>query len=163
MATYTGELGEKATRGLGHRYRHQDKWVFALLVFFMAFSVVAIWFGQKTGIGVVKVEASSPVAVRDIIMTHGDNSTVVVLDARDRSVIATFGAGERGFVPGSLRAFDRMRLTAEASKEAPYRVIRWEHGAVSLTDSVTGQRHYLDAFGADNAAAFAALLEGYGE
>jgi hypothetical protein len=33
-------------------------------------------------------------------------------------------------------------------------MIRWENGSVSLSDTATGERIYLNAFGPDNAAAY---------
>ena len=58
-----------------------------------------------------------------------------------------------------LRAFVRMRQVAKVPLEAPYRLIRWESGQVSLSDTATGERIYLEAFGKDNVAAFAVLLD----
>lgn len=162
MATFTGELGE-AAHVKKIRHNRNDRWVFGLLIAFMAFSVAAAAIGQKTGIGVVKVETTRPAAVRDIILTQADGDRVLVLDADDKSIIAEFGPGEGGFVRGSIRALDRMRLVAEVPASAPYRLIRWEKGTVSLSDTVTGERLYLDVFGPDNAAAFDAFLTGYGE
>lgn len=162
MTTYTGELG-KAAHNKKIKHNRNDRWVFGLLLAFMAISVAATAIGQKTGIGVVKVETTKPAAVRDIVLTHADGDRVLVLDAADRSVIAEFGPGEGGFVRGALRALDRMRLVADVPATAPYRLIRWEKGTVSLSDTVTGERLYLDVFGPDNAAAFDAFLTGYGE
>jgi hypothetical protein len=45
-----------------------------------------------------------------------------------------------------------------ADMNAPYRLILWEDGRLSLSDTATGQRYYLNAFGIDNARAFAALF-----
>jgi putative photosynthetic complex assembly protein len=65
-------------------------------------------------------------------------------------------------VRGSLRALSRMRLMAETPEGLPYRLIRWENGSVSLSDTATGERIYLNAFGPDNAAAYAELLASRG-
>jgi putative photosynthetic complex assembly protein len=51
-----------------------------------------------------------------------------------------------------------MRQVATVPFDTPYRLIKWEAGAVSLSDTGTGERIYLDAFGPDNVAAFEALL-----
>ncbi|OYQ34580.1 phosphonoacetaldehyde hydrolase [Niveispirillum lacus] len=124
----------------------------------LTFATVAVLFGQETGIGVVREEASRPLAVRDITITRAAGDQVVVTDATTGAVIVAYPANEGGFVRGSLRAFERMRDVASAPKDAAYRLIRWESGRVSLSDTATGERVYLDAFGRDNAAAFAALL-----
>lgn len=132
----------------------------------LVFTAGTILFGQITGIGTTRTELGQPVAVRDIVILRNPGDEVVVRDARAGYEIARYQTQEGGFVRGSLRAFHRMRQVAQASPEAPYRLIQWQSGQVSLSDTATGERIYLDAFGRDNAAAFAALLtdgEGAGQ
>ncbi|MDN2566057.1 photosynthetic complex assembly protein PuhC [Aquibium sp. A9E412] len=126
------------------------------------FAAGAIVFGQTTGIGTVRVALGTPQAIRDIVLTRHDDDTVVVADARSGATVAVFPAGEGGFVRGALRPLARMRLAAGAAADKPYRLIRWDSGAISLSDTATGERIYLDAFGADNAAAFAQFLDSPG-
>jgi putative photosynthetic complex assembly protein len=134
------------------------RWILLAAAAFLLFATAAVLFGQVTGIGVVREGASRPLAVRDITITRASGDQVVVTDAATGAVIAAYPPDQGGFVRGSLRAFERMRDVAAAPKGAAYRLIRWENGRVSLSDTATGQRIYLDAFGRDNAAAFAALL-----
>ncbi|WP_127596882.1 photosynthetic complex assembly protein PuhC [Nitratireductor alexandrii] len=131
----------------------------ALLLVFAAGAVV---FGQATGIGVIKHRTGAPVAIRDITILRGADDIVVVADAASGSRIATYEKDTGGFVRGSLRAFERMRMVAKVSEAVPYRLIKWQAGTVSLSDTATGERIYLEAFGKDNAAAFEALLEARG-
>lgn len=123
------------------------------------FAIVATVFGQTTGIGTVKVNMGEPSAIRDIHLARGDDGLVRVSDAATGAEIAAYAEGEGGFVSGSVRGLDRMRQTSQAAMTAPYRLIRWTNGAVSLSDTATGERIYLNAFGPDNAAAFARLLD----
>ncbi|WP_428527730.1 photosynthetic complex assembly protein PuhC [Roseibium sp.] len=125
----------------------------------LSFAVAAVVFGQTTGIGVIKHQTGAPVAIRDILITRDAADIVTVTDARSGVVISAFEKDAGGFVRGSLRAFERMRMVAKVPAAAPYRLIQWETGAVSLSDTALGERIYLEAFGKDNAAAFAALLE----
>lgn len=131
-------------------------------VLLLAFAAGATVFGQVTGIGVIKHRTGSPVAIRDIVLSRGANDTVIVTDAATGSDIATYEKHAGGFVRGSLRAFERMRMVAKVSETAPYRLIKWQAGTVSLSDTATGERIYLEAFGKDNAAAFEALLGAQG-
>ncbi|TYC61773.1 phosphonoacetaldehyde hydrolase [Rhodobacterales bacterium] len=131
----------------------------ALLLFFAAGAVV---FGQRTGMGVVLHRTGDPVAIRDITILRGTADTVIVTDAASGRPIATYEKDTGGFVRGSLRAFERMRMIAMVSETAPYRLIKWQSGTVSLSDTETGERIYLEAFGKGNAAAFAALLDAQG-
>lgn len=125
----------------------------------LLFSAAAVVFGQATGMGLVKQQVGQPVAVRDVIITRGAGDTVVVTDAATGQTVAVYPPDAGGFVRGSLRAFERMRQVAAVPTDAAYRIIQWDTGRVSLSDTVTGERIYLEAFGRDQATAFAALLD----
>ena len=126
------------------------------------FSVAVVMFGQYTEIGTVRVYKGSPEAVRDIVVERMGGEVLRVSDANTGSVIAEYAQGEGGFVRGSQRAFRRMRMLRDIPDTAPYRLMRWSNGSVSLSDTATGERFHLNAFGKDNAEAFARFLHGYG-
>lgn len=125
----------------------------------LAFAVSATVFGNYTGIGTVKDTFGKPVDIRDIVITTLPNDLIQVTDAHTKQIVQTFEAGQGGFVRGSIRPLTRVRAATDPANAEPYRLIRWQNGAISLSDTVTGQRYYLNAFGKDNAAAFAALLD----
>ncbi|MBK5951584.1 hypothetical protein CH339_08710 [Rhodobium orientis] len=129
----------------------------------VGFALIATIFGSVTDIGTVRNGLGQPVAIRDVVITRDAADSVTVTDAMSGDEIAVIGSGEGGFVRGALRGLDRMRLVAEVGKDQPYRIIKWENGWVSLSDTGTGQRLYLNAFGPDNAAAFEAFLKNYGD
>jgi putative photosynthetic complex assembly protein len=122
-------------------------------------SAGATVFGSMTGIGTVHDTFGRPAAIRDIVIAGGIDEKIDVVDVHTRAVIATYNEGEGGFVRGSMRALSRIRFVTDVGTAEPYRIIRWESGAVTLSDTVSGERIYLDAFGPDNAAAFEGLLE----
>lgn len=148
------------TTGKGERFPTKPLYgAFAFI--FIAFA--AIVFGQTTGIGTVRVEAGDPVAIRDIVMTKDETGDLVtVVDHATGEKLAAYAENEGGFVRGAFRGLSRIRMVAEVPQAQPYRLIRWSSGAVSLSDTGTGERLYLDAFGRDNVAAFAQFLEGQG-
>jgi len=108
--------------------------------------------------GTIKNQFGEPVAIRDLVLTRDDAGNVLVLDARTNVLLASYDENGGGFVSGSLRGLERMRFTAKIPATEPYRVIKWQNGAISLSDTVTGERLYLNAFGKDNAAAFEKFL-----
>lgn len=124
----------------------------------IVFATGAIVFGQTTGIGVLRQKSGTPAAIRDVTIFRSAGDEVIVTDARTGNQIAAYTKNTGGFVRGSLRAFERMRMVANVSETVPYRIIKWQSGSVSLSDTATGERIYLDAFGKDNAAAFERLL-----
>ncbi|MAW88455.1 MAG: phosphonoacetaldehyde hydrolase [Phyllobacteriaceae bacterium] len=156
--SHLGYFGERAGRKANPFPRRVLIGAMALL----AFSAAAIVFGQVTGIGTVRQNPGAPVAMRDIVLARMPDGGVSVTDAVTGAGIARYGQNEGGFVNGSLRGFERMRAVAKTPLETPYRLIKWQAGMVSLSDTATGERIYLDPFGKDNAAAFEALLGQYG-
>jgi len=128
----------------------------------IGFTFAAIVFGMKTGIGTVINVYGQPAAIRDIVITGAHDTEITISDAQSGELIRQFSPTEGGFVRGSLRALSRFRLVAEQPENLPYRLIRWENGSVSLSDTATGERLYLNAFGPDNAAAYAELLASRG-
>ena len=100
---------------------------------FLTFSIGAVLFGQSTGIGTLKDKTGKPVAIRDIVLKQTAEDKVLVLDANNGQEIASFGPNEGGFVRGSLRPLDRMRFVSKVPAEVPYRLIKWENGALSLS------------------------------
>lgn len=139
---------------------------FPRLPLIMAFSLVGFafvmtTFGVTTGIGTTRSDFGRPAAIRDVVFSGTLETDLAILDARSGETIITFASGEGGFVRGSMRALKRIRFVSGAGTEtnAPYRIIRWENGAVSLSDTSTGERMILNAFGPDNAAAFAELID----
>lgn len=124
----------------------------------IAFAIAAIAFGERTGIGTVRTETGTPVDMIDLTLSQEPGDRVVVKEAASGRVIADFGPGEGGFIRGSIRGLARMRMVAEAEADAPYRLIKWNSGALTFSDTATGQRIHLNAFGPDQVAAFEKLL-----
>ena len=146
----------KAGRGRGNAFPRLPLAGAAIMI---VFAILAVAFAQRTGIGTMKADNGVPVEMRDIVLVQDPAKKITITDASSGQLIASFEDGEGAFVRGSLRAFERMRLVSRIAPDQPYRLIRWQNGAISLSDTGTGERFYLDAFGPDNAAAFAAILK----
>lgn len=128
----------------------------------IGFTVSAIAFGMTTGIGVMRDVTGKPHAIRDITIAGTHDTEITIFDARSGETITTLSPSEGGFVRGSLRGLTRLRQVAGTPLDQPYRIIKWENGAVSLSDTATGERIYLNAFGPDHAAAYEQLLASRG-
>lgn len=128
----------------------------------IGFTFCAIIFGMTTGIGVMQEASGKPQAIRDIIVAGTHDTQITIFDARSGEALSTLSPTEGGFVRGSLRGLTRIRQVAGTPLDQPYRIIKWESGAVSLSDTATGERIYLNAFGPDHAAAYEQLLASRG-
>lgn len=128
----------------------------------IGFTFCAIIFGMTTGMGVMREVSGQPLAIRDITIAGTHDTEITIYDARSGDVITSLSPTEGGFVRGSLRGLTRIRQVAGTPLDQPYRIIKWESGAVSLSDTATGERIYLNAFGPDHAAAYEQLLASRG-
>lgn len=107
-----------------------------------------------------RIEAGvQPVASRELRFLDRADGAVVVEDAR-RAAPATviYPGSNQGFIRGVMRGLARDRKMRGLDAGPPFRLTLWGNGRLSLEDSATGRVIELDSFGADNRAAFAALL-----
>lgn len=127
-------------------------------MFLIGFCILAVYIGKTYEIATVRNPVSVPSAVRDLRFTQLANGDLLLSDARTEETIVLFHPDEGGFVRGSLRAFLQERKVHRAPLDAPFRLILWDNGRLTLSDTVTGQRFPLDAFGSTNSSAFLRLL-----
>lgn len=121
-------------------------------------ALIAAFVGQTWDIGTIRTQLGEPAAVRDISFRQ-DGETLVVADAHSGAVLAALPESEPGFIHGLARGLERARLPRRIDPAAPYRLIAWTSGEVTLADTASGERIHLGAYGRDNAAALAAFLE----
>lgn len=100
------------------------------------------------------------VATRDLRFTDAENGAVAVFDATSAERIALVQPGDGGFLRVVLRGLARTRRRRGIGAEPPFRLTRWADKALSLEDTATGKRIYLNAFGVSNADMFAQFLPG---
>lgn len=116
--------------------------------------------GRNAEIGVARMAESPNVESRLIRIANGADFSATVTDAIDGSLIKVAKAGvEEGFVWGAVNGLSYGRKLAEGPLDAPYELARRADGRLTLTDLITGQTVFLDAFGQGNATALARLLE----
>jgi putative photosynthetic complex assembly protein len=138
------------------------KWLQHALAALLLFSIAAATFGKVTDIGTVRVERAEPIAIRDIAFVERAGDVLDIVDPRDGGRVLTVQPGQEGFIRGVLRGMTRLRQTRGADPAAPYRLVAWADGRVTLTDTLSGEVVTLNAFGGDNLRSFARFLEGHG-
>jgi len=123
-------------------------------------TIVLAWTARLTGAGRTVLPApGAGAATREIAFRTAPTGELTVQDVGSQQVIATFPKGEGGFVRGSLRAlkYEREHLGL-AFEGAPYRLVEWRNGRLTLDDPETGYHIEVNAFGPANVAAYRALL-----
>jgi putative photosynthetic complex assembly protein len=121
-------------------------------------TVLAVAALRLTGTGPVTLDRA-PVAVERQLHFEDRNGGVDVLDARSGQRITSLAQGGDGFVRATLRTFVRERRRQNIGAEVPFVLASHVDGRLTLDDPATGRSVNLEAFGPDNAAAFARLLK----
>lgn len=86
-------------------------------------------------------------------------SGAVRITAPDGTLIADLAPEQGGFISGVARVIEFNRRKAGLPMDAPVTLTRGENGRLAIHDPETGWSADLMGFGADNARAFARLLD----
>lgn len=99
------------------------------------------------------------VAERTLVFADREDGALVIAEPGRTDAVEVLEPGSNeGFIRGVMRSMSRERRMRGVGPEEPYRLILWADGRLSLLDEATGRTVELDSFGADNRAAFRALL-----
>ncbi len=128
----------------------------ALLV---AFSLGAVAIGRFGGVGVTQMPPALAVQVLNLAVEDRPDGRVALRNAESGRLVAEVQPGEDGFLRATLRVMAQARLREGLPRNPPFRLTRWDNGTLTLDDVASGRRINLEAFGLDNAVAFARLLE----
>jgi putative photosynthetic complex assembly protein len=123
----------------------------------ISFTIAVAAFVRLTGIGKSENEFAAVVVKRELLFRELGPNTIEVI--ADEGRIATLDANEDGFIFGVLRGLGHHRKVSAADMGQPYVVSLRSDGRILLEDPSTGDQLDLRAYGADNAAAFAELLQ----
>ncbi len=98
-----------------------------------------------------------PMASVELRFVDEADGGVRVVDAAGHPV-SLLAPGTNGFMRATLRGLVRDRKRRGLGPEVPFRLTAHADGRLTLDDPATGRMVALEAFGADNAGAFAKLL-----
>jgi putative photosynthetic complex assembly protein len=127
----------------------------ALLI---GFALLAAGASRLTDVGTLHMPAASAVETLALRFEDQPDGSVAVRDAQDNHTIYIVQPGAYGFIRSTLRGLARERRRSDLDASTPFTLTRWSDGTVSLQDVSTSRRVNLDAFGPDNARAFAQLF-----
>nr|WP_281392753.1 photosynthetic complex assembly protein PuhC [Roseospira goensis] len=94
----------------------------------------------------------------DMRLVTTPDGAVEVRRPADGGLIAVVPEAESGFLRGMMRSLGRQRQVAGVPDDAPYRVVLWDSGRLTLGDPATGEDIALRAYGADNRDQMFALM-----
>ncbi len=104
------------------------------------------------------------VETRELVFADRGDGAVVVRNAATGATVEVLidGIPGNGFVRGVMRGMARERRSRGIGMAPPFELTLWRNDTLTLTDKSTGRAIELGSFGADNRAAFAALLKDHG-
>jgi putative photosynthetic complex assembly protein len=124
----------------------------------VGFALLAAAASRLTDVGTLHMPAATAVDTLALRFEDRTDGSVAVRDAQGDRIIYSVQPGAYGFIRSTLRGLARERRRADLDASTPFTLTRWSDGTVSLQDVSTGRRVNLDAFGPDNANAFAQLF-----
>ena len=103
---------------------------------------------------------ATPVRSADLVMQDRIDGAITVTEAGTGRLVETVPPASNGFLRVVLAGLVRERRREDMGVPSlPFRLRRWSDGRLTLDDAATGKLIELEAFGKDNEAAFARLLD----
>ena len=121
-------------------------------------SLLAVLWVQVSGTSAERAAARSPERVYDLHFRELAPDRLAVVDTRLGETITTVEPGRDGLILRAFRGLERVRGLRGLSSDAPYQLVVWDTGRVTLSDLETNRHISLDAFGPTSAGALADLL-----
>ncbi|MCK2054178.1 photosynthetic complex assembly protein PuhC [Methylobacterium sp. 37f] len=128
----------------------------------LGFVIAAVTIGRVESVGLTRMEPARPVQSLALRVDDVADGSITLRDAERGTLIATVRPGADNFIRATLRGFAQGRLRAGLSREVPFRLTRFDDGALRLDDALTGRSVDFGAFGPSNYAAFARLMPDHG-
>ena len=125
----------------------------------IAASIALAAYAQLTGFDATPSPVEERATSLALRFEDRPNGAIAVIDADKGETIQVIPPKSNGFIRGALRGLARERKQLEMGSQAPFRLTRWKNGRLSLTDTATDERIYLEAFGRTNRKAFVNILE----
>lgn len=150
-------------------HHHDEAIPKAPLVMFAALAGATVVLAGATSMGYLDREAVpsearaaagvAPVIERSLYFRDEADGGVRIEDASSGTEVAYVEPGSGGFIRTTLRSLVHVRRAKGIGSDTPFVLTLYENNTLALSDSETGKSVELGAFGPDNRAAFAILLE----
>jgi putative photosynthetic complex assembly protein len=136
-----------------------ERWLFAGIGLLATLSVAAIGIGRFSDAGGAPEALPSMVQSKLLVFEDEIGGDIAIRDADSLELVGSYSTGEGGFARTALRSLAYSRRLAGKGAADPFLLGLAEDGRLLLHDPATLKTIGLDAFGDDNVAQFAFLLE----
>lgn len=121
--------------------------------------IVGLLVGKMEKVELAPADAR-PTMMRDLRFADRADGAIVVMEGSSEEVVDVMEPGDDGFVRGVVRALARERRRLEIGPDAPFRMVAWSDGRLSIEDTVTGHRaELMGTFGSTNTESALRLLQ----
>lgn len=103
-------------------------------------------------------DARAPDAIHQVSFKALETGQLAIIDSAADEVIGIVEPGRDGLVRNALRGLERNRTLRNLPMEAPYQLVFWDDGRVTLSDEHTSRHIPLSSFGATQSKALDVLL-----
>jgi putative photosynthetic complex assembly protein len=134
--------------------------VLIIVGFVMLFAILLAAFGDK-GRG-HQFPTGTVVAQRSLVFADAPDGSVIVSDASNNKRVAVLPPKSNAFIRTTMRGIAHAGSHEFAVEKHAVLLTLWNDGRLTLDDPVSGRHLELEAFGKDNAGAYAGLLTGRG-
>ncbi len=101
---------------------------------------------------------STPIAQQRLLrFVDQPDGSISAIDHHNNRLVQNF-QGEQGFLRGTLRALVRERRMRSLTEQAPFELIAYRDGRLTLRDPSTSATIALESFGTTNLGVFARLI-----
>jgi putative photosynthetic complex assembly protein len=114
---------------------------------------------RLTGFTTDSIPDASVVDMRQLGFRDLPGGVVEAYDWQSGETLTSMSSGEGAFLRGVVRSLVRQRRGMDSSIPAMFELTRYDDGRVVLSDPSTAESIDLIAFGRDNIAVFAALMD----
>ncbi len=130
----------------------------AALLSFAIIATAATRIARITAPAPAPASQPAPLATVDLAFFDQADGSVLVRESGTGRLVTTLQPGTNGFVRDVMRGLAHDRLTRHLGAAPPFRLTRFDHGQLYLTDMATGRLIDLQAFGSTNRDAFRQFL-----
>lgn len=124
----------------------------------LAFVLFVTLYGRTENVGSIHMKAQ-PYLTLLLHFADENDGGITITDASNGAVLQRIAPQTNGFLRSAMRGFAHARERDGIGQEAPFKLVRWSTGSLSLIDDKTGRRIDLDAFGSNQSKVFAQILE----
>ena len=125
----------------------------------IALTVIAVSLVQIGDGRAPAADGPSPATVYELSFQDLGADRLAVVDTRAGNTIAFVEPGKDGLVRGALRGLKRARELKGAAVDAPYQLVIWDSGRLTLSDLGIDEHIPIDSFGLTDTGVLAQFLQ----